>query len=59
MSSMKDAMEGVWDAFDGDVNSYLDQHYNSVDEVFRNALRVTRVSGRSTTSFSSSSIAWY
>ncbi|QKX56123.1 uncharacterized protein TRUGW13939_03223 [Talaromyces rugulosus] len=47
MSSMKDAMEGVWNAFDGDVKSYLNQQYKSVDEVFRNVLRVIRASANS------------
>src|SRR5205809_979438 len=52
IKSMTSDMSGLWDAFDRDVESYLDRIYQSVEEVFRNVLSATSDAGKSTVVFS-------
>lgn len=39
-------MSGLWNIFDENVASYLNQIYQDIDQVFRNILRVTSDAGK-------------
>lgn len=41
IGSMRSDMFGLWDTFDADVDSFLNQISLSIEEVFRNGLRAT------------------